>query len=599
MLRMSICLCCLLLALPATATKIDVRYVDVGPAGQGFHDATPVPPVAGNPGTTKGEQARVAFEYVSSLVERTVWIPDEVPLLIEAWHLWGEGPAGAGGVASAPGVGSPGMDKYGDVTPIPGVVAGFGYPVPLVMALSGQYTLGGEDTGRHGGIAVNLSIDWSHSTIFREGASTSSRSSLPTILHEYLHVLGFTSGINYDGSLSKYTFIRRNASGEVFDSRITFKPRIYDRYMVNNDISPRFAIDMTDEQRATLFSARNNVRLAGPTTMRDAPRLLTAGHDGGEVFLFAEPGQYGGVLSHLSYDLVPASIMASAGAETLELNIVASILSDMGWGPVVDSQVAIEGTPDNTLRIAVDSIVAPEFTDAIENLRVNVHLPEGLSVDSATTSPAECDLETTPIVCDYTTFASSSLLEFQLSGEDDAYDIKVDVDHRSLHVDPSPVNNFDAVTFIMDKQRVRVPLNTPISFTSDNFPEQYAVSGLGRPGPTLTWSTAHEVHFDFMLAEVENDILVDLSVYPFLIAGQVSEQYVTVTIDGEEIVQWRLWQKLVATRQLRIPVELIQPGVPFRMTFHLPDAVVPASYGTSPDVRLLGLGFISMTFSAE
>ena len=579
MLRVLISLCCLLLALPATATKIDVRYVDVGPAGQGFHDATPVPPVAGNPGTTKGEQARVAFEYVSSLVERTVWIPDEVPLLIEAWHLWGEGPAGAGGVASSRGVGYPGRDKYGDVTPIPGVVDGFSYPTPLVIALSGQYTLGGEDTGPHGGIAINLSIDWSYSTIFREGAS--SISSLPTILHEYLHVLGFSSGINPDGSFA-------------------FNPRIYARYMVNNDISPRFAIEMTNEQRATLFSAGNNVRLAGPTTMRDAPRLLTAGHDGGEVFLFAEPGQYGGVLSHLSDDLVPASIMASVGAETLELNIVASILSDMGWGPVVDSQVAIEGTPDNTLRIAVDSIVAPEFTDAIENLRVNVHLPEGLSVDSATTSPSECDLETTPIVCDYATFASSSLLEFQLSGTDDTYDIKVDVDHRSLHVDPTPVNNFDAVTFIMDKQRLRVPLNTPISFTSDNFPEQYVVSGLGRPGPTLTWSTAHEVHFDFMLAEVENDILVDLSVYPFLIAGQVSEQYVTVTIDGEEIAQWQFWQKFVATQQLRIPAELIQPGVPFRMTFHLPDAVIPADLGINhPDRRLLGLGFISMTFSAE
>ncbi len=188
---------------------------------------------------------------------------------------------------------------------------------------------------------------------------------------------------------------------------------------------------------------------------------------------------------------------------------------------------------------------------------------------------------------------------FQLSGEDDTYDIKVDVDHRALHVDPTPVNNFDAVTFIMDKQRLRVPLNTPISFTSDNLPEQYVVSGLGRPGPTLTWSTDHEVHFDFMLAEVENDILVDLSVYPFLIAGQVPEQYVTVTIDGEEIAQWQFWQRGVATRQLRIPAELIQPGVPFRMTFHLPDATVPAFYGVNPDVRLLGLGFISMTFSVE
>ena len=84
--------------------------------------------------------------------------------------------------------------------------------------------------------------------------------------------------------------------------------------------------------------------------------------------------------------------MAPAGGETLELNIVASILSDMGWGPVVDSKVVIENTPDNTLRVVVDSAVAPEFIDTVENLRVNVHLPEGLSVDSATITPADCDL---------------------------------------------------------------------------------------------------------------------------------------------------------------------------------------------------------------
>ena len=598
MLRMILSLCCLLLALPATATKIDVRYVDED--GHGYQDTTATTPGAGNPGTTKGEQAQVAFEYVSSLVERTVWIPDEVPLRIEAWHFPAE-QYDLIGIANARATSAPGRDLYGNVTPIPGVVAGFAYPKPLEMALSGQYGLGGEDTGPHGGVGLTSGVAWDHSTRFQEGASTSSAiSSLPTILHEYVHILGFTSGINYDGSLSKYTFIRRNASGEVFDSRITFTPHIYDRYMVNNDISPRFAIDMTDEQRATLYSAGNNVRLAGPATLRDAPRLLTAGHDGGEVFLYAEPGE-SGALAHLSHDLAPASLMAPGrtGGGTLELNIVASILSDMGWGPVVDSQVAIEDAPDNTLRIAVDSLVAPEFTDTIDNLRVNVHLPEGLSVDSATTSPAECDLEATPIVCDYTTLASSSLLEFQLSGADGDYDIKVDVDHRSLHVDPTPVNNFAAATFVIGPQLPPVPLNTPLLFTANDYPEQYVVSGLGRPGPTLTWSTAHEVHFDFMLAGVEGDILVDLRAYPYLSWGQVQTQNVTVTIDGHEIAQWQFRQWGVGSRQLRIPAELIRPGVPFRMTFHLPDAAVPAFYGTSPDVRLLGLGFISMTFSVE
>ena len=78
------CVCGLLLALPATATKIDVRYVDED--GHGYKDTTPATPVEGNPGTTKGEQAQGAFEYVSSLVERMVWIPDEAALRIDAWQ---------------------------------------------------------------------------------------------------------------------------------------------------------------------------------------------------------------------------------------------------------------------------------------------------------------------------------------------------------------------------------------------------------------------------------------------------------------------------------------------------------------------------------
>ena len=102
-----------------------------------------------------------------------------------------------------------------------------------------------------------------------------------------------------------------------------------------------------------------------------------------------------------------------------------------------------------------------------------------------------------------------------------------------------------------------------------------------------------------MLEEVGSDILADLRVYPFLSWGQVPAKNVSVTVNGEEVAQWQFRQWGVATRQLRIPAALIRPGVPFRMTFHLPDATAPTYYGINPDVRLLGLGFISMTFSAE
>ena len=157
-----------------------------------------------------------------------------------------------------------------------------------------------------------------------------------------------------------------------------------------------------------------------------------------------------------------------------------------------------------------------------------------------------------------------------------------------------------SLDFEPDRQGLQVPLNTRLSFTRDDYPEQYVVSGLSRPGATLTWSIDNEVHFQFLLEEVGNDILVDLEVYPFLRDGLVPEQNVSITINKEEVAQWQFTERGVSRRQLRIPADLIRPAEPFIMTFHLPDAVIPADLGINhPDTRLLGLGFISMTFSVE
>ena len=153
-------------------------------------------------------------------------------------------------------------------------------------------------------------------------------------------------------------------------------------------------------------------------------------------------------------------------------------------------------------------------------------------------------------------------------------------------------------TFI-DRQELSVPLNTRFSFSIDEFPGQYVVSGLGKPEATLTWSTDNEVYFEFMLEEVETDILVDLKVHPFLQDGLVPEQNVSISINREEIAQWQFIDKEASRRQLRIPADLINPAEPFIMSFHVPDAAIPAELGTGPDTRLLGLAFISMTFSVE
>ena len=145
----------------------------------------------------------------------------------------------------------------------------------------------------------------------------------------------------------------------------------------------------------------------------------------------------------------------------------------------------------------------------------------------------------------------------------------------------------DAPELSADSSVPAVQLGTPVLFDLTNFPRQRLAGGEGDPATTLTWSTAHDVHIDFMLAEVENDIVVELSLYPFLADPAVKAQPVAVAIDDNEIAQWRFGRQSAETRQLRIPAGLIKPGVPFRMTFHLPDA------------RLMRLGVKSITFSVK
>ena len=552
------------------ATQIEIVFED----SLGISDPTPVTPVYGNPAKTLGELRTNQATFGRDLLERIFWVPDTQPLGMEVSF------SPRDTTASATGSPTWGRRPYHHLL----------IPTALIAARPDLYPPSefplGDELDPSYPLAQAMYL-WfkpvaSHPTrvgeVYRDYSIPSQRDGrddgvMLLYLHEVLHGLGHVS-----------TF--RNCDGGFGYFRTLYDLHI--RWLDDLSVSPE---DMTEEQ---CLSFADNAVWVGEATTEAAGRTLTAGQVNGSVLLRPQFD-----FSHLSITIRPFQVLTGFRNEST-LGIAAYMLSDMGYGPVIDSKVFIEDAKDNSLRVDVDSIVSPEFTDTVEHLRVNLHLPEGLAVDSATTTPAECDLTATPIVCDYSTFGGPSVLEFLLTGETGLYDIKADVDHRALHVDAAPLNNFDRVSFVMNRESWQVPLNTRLSFTTDDFPGQYVVSGLGRPGATLTWSTDNEVHFQFLLEEAESDILVDLRVYPFLRDELVSEQTVSVMVNGEEIAQWQLTEKGVFQRQLRIPAELIPAGELFTMTFHLPDAVIPADLGINhPDRRLLGLGFISMTFSAE
>ena len=58
-----------------------LMVINMDDPGEGFNDPTPVPPVAGNTGTTLGQQRMIAFQYAAD-----IWgslLDSEVPIIVE------------------------------------------------------------------------------------------------------------------------------------------------------------------------------------------------------------------------------------------------------------------------------------------------------------------------------------------------------------------------------------------------------------------------------------------------------------------------------------------------------------------------------------
>ena len=57
-----------ILAMPApAAANAHITIVNVDGPNEGFNDPTPAAPVGGNPGTTKGQQRLIAFQFAADL----------------------------------------------------------------------------------------------------------------------------------------------------------------------------------------------------------------------------------------------------------------------------------------------------------------------------------------------------------------------------------------------------------------------------------------------------------------------------------------------------------------------------------------------------
>ncbi len=164
-----------------SAAKITVINAD-GP-GEGFNDPTPVAPVGGNPGTTRGQQRLIAFQYAADLWGAT--LDSNVEIVVRAnFDPLGPNVLGSastvGVVANFPGVGA-----------FPGAAfAQTWYPSALADKRSGTELLPGIPD-----IVANFSSDFD----FYLGVDNNhgARNDLVVVvLHELAHGLGFSSFVD-------------------------------------------------------------------------------------------------------------------------------------------------------------------------------------------------------------------------------------------------------------------------------------------------------------------------------------------------------------------------------------------------------------------
>ncbi|TAL75036.1 MAG: serine protease [Rhodanobacter sp.] len=172
-----------------SAAEIKIANQDVG-TGQGLDDSTPASPVGGNPGATRGEQARIVFQFAADLWGAV--LQSEVPVTVSASFAKLACTANAGTLGSA---GATYIFGFEDPAPA-GALSNTWYHSALFDALVGEdAALGAADirarfNGALGSPGCLEGASWYFGLDGRQPAG--SINFLNVVLHEMAHGLGFS-----------------------------------------------------------------------------------------------------------------------------------------------------------------------------------------------------------------------------------------------------------------------------------------------------------------------------------------------------------------------------------------------------------------------
>jgi PA domain/Domain of unknown function DUF11 len=238
----------------SAASAAELRILNQNASGQGFNDTTPATPVGLNFGTTKGQQALIAYQYAATIWGAT--LKSSVPILIDSAFVTiaEDSEFTCSASVGLLGYARPVSYETGGGLPNPQAA----YVVALANAIAGQDFTPGQP---HIQARFNASIgtpgcltasSWYLGLDNNVAAGQSAL--LVTLLHEFGHGLGFVSFVN-------------------INTGIASPPAIFDFHVYDELIGGIWS-GIQPNQRVPLMVGVNEISWDGPEVTAEIPRFL-------------------------------------------------------------------------------------------------------------------------------------------------------------------------------------------------------------------------------------------------------------------------------------------------------------------------------------
>jgi hypothetical protein len=303
----------LLAAVPAGAASITIMNTNL--AGVGFNDPTLVPPVAGNFGTTLGQQRLNVFMAAAAYWSNR--LASSVSITVSAKMV----PLTCTSQSALLGSAGP-TDFWSDFPHAPRPATWFPSALANTLALSDLDTLTPEiaaqfSTNLDNNPACLGGIHWDYSI-----GGTPQAHTLPfyqTVLHEIAHGLGFLTIVDLTtGALASAT------GGQPQDD-------IFELFLEDHSTGKTWG-QMTNQERKTSAKDTGDLHWTGPHVVAASPVLSAGRHPSGHVQMYApNPLQLGSSVSHWDTALTPDELLEPFATANPHDLLTTHLLNDLGW----------------------------------------------------------------------------------------------------------------------------------------------------------------------------------------------------------------------------------------------------------------------------